>query len=58
MFCVGGKHMSTIVTLVIVGIIIGLSLRKYIKMSKEGCGCGCSDCPSRKSCGREDKKEI
>lgn len=49
--------MSTAITLVLVCVIIGLSLRKYIEMSKEGCGCGCSDCPSRKNCAKSEKND-
>jgi hypothetical protein len=50
---------STVITVALVAVIVVLSLRKYIKMSKNGCGCGCDGCPSRSQCHTaENKKEI
>jgi len=48
--------LSTIVTVAIVAVIVVLSLRKYVKMAKDGCGCGCEGCPSREKC--ENQKKI
>lgn len=48
--------MSTVVTIGLVAVIVALSLSKYIKMSKNGCGCGCDSCPSRDNCGSKNKK--
>ena len=50
--------MSTAVTIGIMAVIAALSLRKYVKMSKNGCGCGCSGCPARENCSsaKENQK--
>jgi hypothetical protein len=49
--------MSTVITIALVAVIVFLSLRKYIKMSKEGCGCGCDSCPSKTECPSMKKKK-
>lgn len=49
--------MSTAVTIGIVAVIVLLSLRKYVKMSKNGCGCGCSSCPAKESCPSKQDDE-
>jgi large-conductance mechanosensitive channel len=54
-----GDFMSTVITVALVAVIVFLSLRKYVKMSKEGngCGCGCDSCPSKSSCHLSEKEK-
>jgi hypothetical protein len=52
------SDISNAVTLLLVIIIVALSLKKYIKMSKNGCGCGCADCPSKNNCPSKTEQKI
>lgn len=44
--------MSTALVLLVVAAMIVLSVRRYLKMRKEGCS-GCGSCPYSKNCNKK-----
>lgn len=52
--------LANIITLAIVGVLFGLSIRKIVSDHKKGipsCGMMCTECPSHGSCSTEDVPE-